>query len=98
MTGASTTSVAQCIRQKLVAALSPDHLDIIDESARHRGHAGARPEGESHFCVTIVAPAFRGKTRVQRQRLVYKALEDELAGPIHALALNTFSPEEHPGD
>ncbi|MEM7121090.1 MAG: BolA family protein [Pseudomonadota bacterium] len=86
--------VAQAIEQKLKAALSPEHLDIVDESHLHAGHAGARPEGESHFRVTIVAAQFRGLGRVQRQRMVYQALSEEMASDIHALALVTQTPEE----
>ena len=89
--------VAQAIEQKLEAALSPEHLDIVDESHLHAGHAGARPEGESHFRVTIVAAQFRGLGRVQRQRLVYKALAEEMESDIHALALVTQTPEEAAG-
>ena len=86
--------VAQTIEQKLNAALDPERLEIVDESQLHAGHAGARPQGESHFRVTIVAPVFRGKGRVQRQRLVYQALADEMKSDIHALALVTQTPEE----
>jgi BolA family transcriptional regulator, general stress-responsive regulator len=87
-------TVAERIRSKLVADLAPDALDIIDESHLHHGHAGARPGGESHFRLRIVAAAFAGKSRVQRQRLVYQALAAELAGPVHALSLATLTPEE----
>jgi BolA protein len=86
--------VAQAIERKLNEALDPERLEIVDESHLHAGHAGARPGGESHFRVTIVAPAFRGKGRVQRQRLVYQALADEMKSDIHALALVTQTPEE----
>ena len=86
--------VASTIKQKLTAALQPEHLEIVDESHLHAGHAGARPEGESHFRVTVVSPAFHGKNRVQRQRLVYQALADEMKSDIHALALVTKSPDE----
>jgi BolA protein len=86
--------VAEAIEHKLEAAFQPRHLDIVDESHLHAGHAGARPEGESHFRVTVVSDAFRGKSRVERQRMVYRALADELASDIHALALVTRTPEE----
>ena len=86
--------VADAIREKLVAALSPVALDVVDESHRHAGHAGAREGGESHFRVRIVSAAFVGKPRVQRHRLVNSALAAELAGPVHALALETLSPDE----
>jgi len=70
---------------------------ILDESHRHAGHAGARPEGETHFAVTIVAPAFGGLNRVARQRLVYETLADELATRVHALSLTTLAPDEDRG-
>ncbi len=90
-------SVAAAIRRKLTAALSPTRLEIVDDSHRHAGHAGARPEGETHFRVEIVAAAFAGRSRVERQRMVYAALADELASRVHALALATRTPEEdHP--
>lgn len=87
--------VAQAIRDKLTAGLEPSRLLITDESARHAGHAGARPEGETHFRVEIVSERFRGLSRVERQRLVYRLLAEELAGPIHALALTTRTPDEN---
>jgi BolA protein len=69
-------------------------LRVIDESHLHAGHAGARPEGETHFRVEITAIAFAGQSRVARHRLIYDALADELAGPVHALALVTHAPGE----
>lgn len=86
--------VGQAIRDKLTAAFQPERLEVIDDSARHAGHAGAREGGESHFNVVIVAAAFKGKNRVQRQRDVYAALSEELAGPVHALSLKAFAPGE----
>ena len=86
--------VAERIRAKLTEALAPSAIVIEDESHRHAGHAGARPGGETHFRVEIVSSAFAGKSRVQRQRLVYAALADELANQIHALSLITRTPEE----
>ena len=86
--------VAERIRAKLTQALAPSAIVIEDESHRHTGHAGARPGGETHFRVEIVSSAFVGKSRVQRQRLVYAALADELANQIHALSLITRTPEE----
>jgi len=87
-------SVAETIRRKLTERLAPLRLDILDESHRHAGHAGARPEGETHFAVTIVSAAFVGLGRVARQRLVYQILADELATRVHALALTTLAPGE----
>lgn len=88
--------VADRIRSKLAAALRPTRLDIHDDSHRHAGHAGARPEGETHFRVEIVSAAFAGQNRVARQRRVYALLAEELAGPVHALQLTTLTPEEDP--
>ncbi len=85
--------VARIIEEKIRRELSPEHLEVIDESAKHAGHAGARPEGESHFHLKITARAFAGLNRVARQRLVYKILADELAGPVHALSLSLDAPE-----
>ena len=88
------TAVAAAIRSKLVAAFAPAAIELIDESERHRGHAGARPGGESHFRLTIVASAFAGMSRVERQRAIYRALAEELAGPVHALAVTALTPAE----
>jgi len=87
-------SVADTIRCKLIERFAPVRLDVLDESHRHAGHAGARPEGETHFAVTIVSAAFAGQNRVARQRLVYQTLSEELATRIHALSLTTLTPEE----
>ena len=87
-------SVADTIRRKLSERLEPVRLDIVDESYRHAGHSGARPEGETHFAVTIAAAAFGGLSRVARQRLVYDILAEELAGRVHALSLTTLAPDE----
>jgi BolA protein len=87
-------TVAEQIRRKLAAALAPSRLDIVDESARHAGHAGARPEGETHFRLTIVSAAFEGRTRVDRHRLVNALLAEELTGRVHALSLTTLTPDE----
>jgi len=86
--------VAERLKNKLNAAFNPSRLDLEDESSRHAGHAGARPGGESHFKVVIEAAAFEGAPRVQRQRMVYRVLEDELAGPVHALSLTALAPGE----
>lgn len=86
--------VAQAIEHKLTAALQPQHLEVIDDSARHAGHSGARPGGESHFKVVVISEAFAGVGRVQRQRMVYDALAQELAEGLHALELKTLTPDE----
>ncbi len=77
--------------EKLDAAFSPKHLEVRDDSAQHAGHSGARPEGETHFHVTIEADAFEGLSRVAAQRLVYKALKLELEEHVHALSLKIMS-------
>jgi BolA protein len=86
--------VAQTIKRILADSFSPERLAVIDDSHRHAGHAGARPEGETHFTVEIVSASFAGKSRVERQRLVYGALADLLRERVHALALKTLTPEE----
>lgn len=93
-TDAQGGPVQAAMRRKLREALAPTRLDIVDDSARHAGHVGARPEGETHFNVEIVSAHFAGLTRVARQRLVHRVLEAELQGRVHALALKTVTPEE----
>ncbi|MEZ5922092.1 MAG: BolA family protein [Parvularculaceae bacterium] len=87
--------VAETIRAKLEAALAPEVLEVKDESHLHAGHAGARPGGESHFRLLIVSGAFAGLSRVERQRRVNAALSEELAGPVHALAMKALTPDEY---
>jgi BolA protein len=86
--------VINAIRDRLTGALAPARLDLIDDSARHAGHAGARPEGESHFRLTIVADAFRDRSRLERQRMVFAALGDLMRTDIHALAITALTPAE----
>jgi BolA family transcriptional regulator, general stress-responsive regulator len=87
-------AVAKKLRVKLDAAFRLIELVILDESALHAGHSGARPGGESHFRVRIVSPEFAGLPRVERQRRVYAAVSEEIAAGVHALALTTLTPEE----
>ncbi len=87
-------AVADTIRDKLSRAFQPERLEIVDDSARHSGHSGAREGGESHFNVLIESVVFQGQGPVARQRAVYAALKEELAGPIHALSLKTLAPGE----
>jgi len=87
-------SVARNIERKLAAAFAPAELSVVDESAKHAGHSGARPEGETHFRVRIVSQAFAGLSRVERQRRVYAALAGEMKSRVHALALTTLAPGE----
>ena len=82
------------IRHKLDAALAPIHLEIIDDSARHSGHAGHNAEGETHFKIKIVSPAFAGLARVARHRLVYEALAEELKERVHALNIEAQAPDQ----
>lgn len=87
-------SVAAIIERKLTAALQPTRVEVVDESELHKGHAGHRPAGQSHFRVEIVSAAFEGQSRVARQRRVYEILADELNAGVHALALKTLTPAE----
>ena len=80
-------SVSETIKKKLISQFRPTNLEIIDESHLHSGHVGARPEGETHFRLIISSETFIGKTRIEKQRQIYKALKEELAGPIHALSI-----------
>jgi BolA protein len=91
---ADMTPVADLMRRKLQSAFAPSVLDVIDDSAKHAGHSGARAGGESHFTVKITSASFSGATRVQRQRQVYAALAEELAGPVHALSVQASAPGE----
>jgi len=86
--------IADRIRSKLDEAFAPAHLEIQDDSAKHKGHSGAREGGESHFSVRIVSSRFDGLNRVARQRLVNAALAEELAGPVHALSIVAQTPAE----
>jgi len=88
------TTMAETIRAKLTARFAPLRLEIVDESSRHEGHAGARPRGETHFSVTIVAAEFSTLSRIARQRLIYQTLAEELANRIHALSLQALAPGE----
>ena len=84
--------VEQVIRERL-AALKPSTLDLRDESGQHAGHAGSRPSGGSHWQLTIVSEAFRGKSPVARHRMVYEALGDLMKTDVHALRIAASAPE-----
>lgn len=86
--------VATEIHARLTAALAPDRLEVIDDSEKHRGHAGHDARGESHFTVRVVSPAFAGKSRIDRQRAVNAALADLLADRVHALSIVARAPGE----
>ena len=87
-------AVAEIIEQKLMEALAPQRLKVVDDSEKHKGHAGYREGGETHFRVEVVSDAFAGQSRVARQRRVYEILSAELAERVHALQLKTLTPEE----
>lgn len=82
------------ITTKLTVAFAPQSLKVVDESHQHEGHAGHRPGGQTHYRVYIVAAAFRGKSRLERHRLINAALSEELAGGVHALAIHAAAPGE----
>ena len=82
------------IRETLMVALAPTRLDVINESDLHAGHRSSPGTGESHFRVLVVAEAFRGKSRLERHRMVNVALKDELEAGVHALAIQAFAPGE----
>jgi BolA family transcriptional regulator, general stress-responsive regulator len=87
-------SVANHIKEKLLIALNPTRLDVVNESELHAGHRTSPGTGDSHFRVLVVSAAFTGKSRVERHRIVNHLLKDELAGGVHALALSTLAPGE----
>ena len=90
----ATRSRADHIRARLQFALDADHIEVVDESQLHAGHAGARPGGESHFRLLLVSERVAGKGQVERQRMVYSLLSDMMEGEIHALAMQTLTPAE----
>ena len=90
-------STRDIIINKLREAFLPESLDVADESHLHEGHAGHSPGGETHFRVYIVSPVFEGKSRVERHRMVNAALDTELKGSIHALAIRAQAPGEAAG-
>jgi len=82
------------IREKLAQAFAPAELQVVNDSHRHAGHHSSPGTGESHFSVTVVSEAFAGKSLLERHRMVNAALAEELAGRVHALAVNALTPEE----
>jgi BolA protein len=94
MTADSKGPVATEIEARLRSALVPVHLAVIDDSDKHRGHAGHDARGESHFTVEVVSSVFEGQNRVARQRAVNAALADLLAERVHALAIRAKAPSE----
>lgn len=87
-------SLEQRMREKLIVALQPTRLDVVNESHLHAGHQSSPDSGESHFRVLIVSEAFAGKSRVERHRLVNEVLSSELKDGVHALAIKACAPGE----
>jgi BolA protein len=89
-----TGPVAAEMLERLNSALSPTRMELIDDSEQHRGHGGYNPAGESHFTLRVESAAFAGKSRVERQRLVYAALGDLMDSRVHALSIRASAPGE----
>jgi len=87
--------IQDLITEKLTKAFAPESLSVVDESHMHAGHAGARPGGETHYRVHIVSDTFRGKSRVDRHRMINATLASELAGTVHALAIHASASGEN---
>ncbi|MGF1551773.1 MAG: BolA family protein [Paracoccaceae bacterium] len=87
-------TVTETLEHMLRAAFEPEAMELVDESERHRGHSGYREGGESHFRLRMTSSAFAGESRVARQRAVNRVLAEELAGPVHALAMELRAPGE----
>jgi BolA protein len=94
MNAQETGPVATEMLRRLNSSLQPNRLELVDDSEQHRGHGGYNPAGESHFSLRIESPAFAGKTRVERQRMVYAALGDLMRERVHALSIRAFAPGE----
>jgi BolA protein len=80
--------------RRLNSALTPTRLELVDDSEQHRGHGGYNPAGESHFTLRIESPDFAGKSRVQRQRMIYAALGELMDARVHALSIRATAPGE----
>ncbi|HYX45674.1 MAG TPA: BolA family protein [Sphingomicrobium sp.] len=94
MNAQTTGPLATEMLRRLNSALSPGRVELIDDSEQHRGHAGYNPAGESHFTLRIESPAFVGKSRVERQRMIYGALGDLMRERVHALSIRATAPGE----
>jgi len=94
MNAIATGPVATEMLQRLNSALSPTRIELVDDSEKHRGHGGYNPAGESHFTLEVESAKFAGKSRVERQRLVYKALGDLMHQRVHALSIRATAPGE----
>jgi BolA family transcriptional regulator, general stress-responsive regulator len=85
---------ADLITKKLTEAFAPQSLNVLDESHQHEGHAGHRPGGQTHYRIYIVSEVFKGKTRIERHRMINQSLAAELEGGVHALAIHAAAPGE----
>ena len=94
MNAQATGPVATEMLRRLDSALSPTRIELTDDSERHRGHGGYNPAGESHFSLHIESAAFAGKNRVERQRMIYRALGDLMQERVHALSIRANAPGE----
>jgi BolA protein len=94
LNSAETGPVAIEMLRRLNSALDPTRIELVDESEQHRGHGGYNPAGESHFSLIIESEAFAGKSRVERQRMVYAALGDLMDARVHALSIRATAPGE----
>jgi BolA protein len=94
MNAQGTGPVAAEMLARLNSALSPTAIELVDDSEEHRGHGGYNPAGESHFNLHIESPAFVGKGRVERQRMIYAALGDLMQARVHALSIKATAPGE----
>ena len=94
MNAQTTGPVAAEMLRRLDSALSPTRIELIDDSEQHRGHGGYNPAGESHFSLHVESAAFAGKSRVERQRLIYAALGDLMRERVHALSIRASAPGE----
>ena len=94
MNALATGPVASEMLRRLNSALSPTHVELVDDSELHRGHGGYNPSGESHFTLSIESEAFAGKSRVERQRMIYHALGELLKERVHALQIRARAPGE----
>jgi BolA protein len=94
MHATATGPIATEMLRRLNSALSPSRIELVDDSEKHRGHGGYNPEGESHFTLQIESEAFAGKSRIERQRLIYKALGELMRERVHALQIRARAPGE----
>jgi BolA protein len=94
MNAPSTGPVASEMLRRLNSSLSPTRIELVDDSEQHRGHGGYNPAGESHFSLDIESPAFAGKSRVERQRMVYATLGELMQERVHALTMVVRAPDE----